>query len=279
MEISSVDASFWFGKILKTLTRIYSVYVMQVVHSISNPEPSVNDIQIFKNNVKSFIANVRANTSEQYAKFRSGLDKPIYVRNAIECLNYLYITMFSKLHRDKDKRDEFEFVDEEEIFLSVMLTVMGDLWNNRYLFHLFERSKFEIIYQKSRIIDLIRMGTEIGIDSAISNIFISNSKKERVMDMREIIIDDKTRIRIPEHKLQRLIRAANNGTEFDSQPTYEFTGSKNNDLTKKTEAIKDEMKSLYDKPVRSTNNMTRFREPPPTTVDQPSNPFERRSFT
>ena len=150
-KISSHDSAFFYKNIIKLLTKLYYPVVYKLISRCVTIE-SETEVTYFSTCMKQLAEKIKKSPDEEYNKFKGMLEEPVIVYNVIDNINFLHKKMFPKLYVSQEKT--FQKVSQLEIFTHVILNVTREMFNNRYLFSVFEKDQLVKSMQLGMAIDL-----------------------------------------------------------------------------------------------------------------------------
>ena len=248
MNLSKYDSSYYCNLIKNSLINIYKRPMQKLISRCISPEMIEDSAIIFKDNLVNLSKAIKMQLSNQYDRFRGNFEKPIYLKRGVETMNFLFTKTFSKMNINK-----IEEIDEKELFLSIFINTATLLFENLYLFDSKGLSKFEKSKAKSEIVKLITDGIKNGIDFSFSQIFITNFRHERLSSLKTIVLNDNTKVEVPEHKLLKLIQEVENEKILNDKYHNNHNNYDNNYMKYK-ESITPEKKYITYNENSSDNN-------------------------
>jgi hypothetical protein len=193
-----LPGDFLFGKITNMLARVYLVPIQKFISPCLPTGNEENEIDYFKSALKFLIEDIKKNTKDKYEKFKTHLERPVLIRNTIITLNKLFI--------EHSGKKDVELIDEDELFLSIVIYVSEILWTNSFLFVFSGLSDVDKNKRKLKISILIRKSIHEAIEDTFMQLYINESYNDRINELKKILINDKNKtIKYSEQKVLSLI--------------------------------------------------------------------------
>jgi hypothetical protein len=227
INISAEDSSYYYKRVVSLLADSYYPnvhnYIKQCVSSDNK-----NELEYFVSSLTSMIENIKKSTDSFYSKFKVGFDNPLVIDKCVSNIDFLHRKIFSKSYENLS----FQSVSQEELFLSIMIHTSRELYRNRYLFDISNKSSMDKIIQVEKSINLIKKSIKKAINNTFMEVLITNMSRERMSDIRQITMSDGTSISVSDTKLMKLLEESSTDASIvNEEDEYVLSGKKEKEKT------------------------------------------------
>lgn len=202
-KLSIADASYFFNGIEKALIRYYLDFIRTIINQCYN-DKATDEISTFRMNVVFYMNHIQKDIMDEHKKFLACLKRPAFVQDCIEDLNALFLIIFPGLGQGQNV--EFQPASSEEVLMTVVLNALQRMHDFAPLVQSTGKSKEAREMNKMLLIMQVRESVADGIHDSIMNTYVVNNRLDRMAVLREVKLDDEVKIRIPEYKLNEMIR-------------------------------------------------------------------------